>query len=47
MLLAFKHRLRFWFVFISYLSERLHKYGGSDVGMNVRQNSENLFLKKC
>ena len=47
MLLAFKRRLRFWFVFNSYLSERLHKYDGCEVDMNIRQNSENLISKKC
>ena len=46
MLLAFERRLRFWFVFNSYFSERLHKYDGRDVDMNIRQNSENLFTKK-
>ena len=43
---ALARRLRFWFVFNSYLSQRLHKYEGCDVDMNIRQNSENLFTKK-
>ena len=47
MLLAFERRICFLFVFNSYLSERLHKYDGCDVDMNIRQNSENLFTKKC
>ena len=36
LLLALARRLRFWFVFNSYLSERLHKYDDCDVDMNIR-----------
>ena len=36
--------LHFWFVFNSYLSERLQKYNDWDVDMSIRQNSENLFM---
>ena len=44
--LALARPLHFWFVFNSYLGERLHTYDGCDVDMNIRQNSENLFTKK-
>ena len=46
LLLALARRLRFWFVFNSYLSERLHKYDDCDADMNIRSNSENLFTKR-
>ena len=36
------HWLRFWFVFNSYLNERLHKYDGCDIDMNIKQNSKHL-----
>ena len=32
-------------MFNSYLIERLHKYDGCDVDMNIRQNSKNLFMQ--
>ena len=47
MLLAFERQFRFWFVFNSNLSERLQKYDGYDVNMNIKQNTDNLFKKKC
>ena len=47
MLLAFERQFRFWFVFNSYVSERLQKYDGYDVDMNIKQNPDNLFKKKC
>ena len=46
-IIIYTHKARqlcFWFMFNPYLIERLHKYDGCDVDMNIRQNSENLFM---
>ena len=46
MLLAFERRFSFGFMLNSHFNERLHKYDGCDVDMNIWQISENLFKNK-